>query len=112
MEQANKYKKLLDTVVSKALIMNATTEFNDDVHDRDKVIQKATSLSLMEPLFDYMEENGNDAMKQLVIKYKKHIATLKKNGVIQTIDNIEEHIKELEEKIEKKKNAKDNSNTE
>jgi len=113
MEKANKkYQELLNKVISKAILMNTTTEHNEDLDDKVKVVQKATSLSILEPLFDYMEESGNEEVKKLVGRYKSHIKTLKDHGVIQDIDNIEEHVKELKKKIEKKsKDEKNNGST-
>jgi len=110
-ETVKKYKDLLDSVIEKAVVMNASTEMDAKLDDNFKVIQRATSLCILEPIFDYMSENGNDAMKDIVSKYKKHLDILKANGVIESIDDIQTHIDNLQKKMETKEaDEKNNDN--
>lgn len=90
--------------------MNELTAFNKDLDHQTKVIQKATSLSILEPLFGYMETLGDKKMIKLVDVYRETIEKLKELGIITDIENVNEYIKKNNE-TSKEKNEKDNSSS-
>ena len=92
---------ILKDIIDKAIAMNAITEFDEELEEKFKLIQKATSLTILEPAFDYIEENGDKDMGLLVKNYKKTLEIFEKNGVIRMVDSVKEEInKHMTEKEE------------
>ena len=95
-----KYEKLVNAVMSKAISMTLLTERNEGLAEQTKIIQKATAISIIEPLFDYMEQK-DETLKNIVVDYKKAIKILQEHGILQPIENVDEYLKGIKKKDEK-----------
>jgi hypothetical protein len=98
-------KEVLLKVIKMAIGLNAVTDVNEDLSAKVKVIQRATSLSILQPAFEFMKETGNEKMEKLVDKYMKDIDYLCEKGIIKEVDILEE----IETFKAKKKDEKNNS---
>jgi len=86
----SKYKGILDRIISKAVIMTSLTDANKNLDVGTKLIQKATCLAILEPAFKYMEKSKDENLQKVAIEYKQAIQILKDEGVIETVNNIED----------------------
>jgi len=95
-ELENKYKEILDKVASVAIQMNILTAHAKGVEDQIKTIQMATSLAIIEPMFDYLDESDNKDLKETVKNYREALKMLKERGILTVIKDVKQYLKENE----------------
>lgn len=99
------HKEVLLKVINRAIGFNAITDLNKELSAETKVIQRATSLSILQPAFEFMKALGSKEMEKLVDKYMKDIDYLCEKGVIKEVDILEQ----LETLKAKENDEKNNS---
>lgn len=81
-----KYKELLDSVIDKGHLLNNVTTQNKEIDEKTKVIQRAATLCVMEPLFDYMKNHENKIVVNRAKAYKNYLDMLQEHGFVSAME--------------------------